>query len=185
MTKTKKKVIIVESPTKCKTIKSFLGREYTLISSRGHIKDLPKSKLGIDVDNNFIPQYIKIRGKGKIIQDIKKACKNSSVIFLAPDPDREGEAIAQHLAEILNSSAPQIKRALFYEITPEHVKKALNKPTSINLNLVNAHKARRVLDRIVGYYTSPILWSIIRRGLSAGRVQSVALRLICEREKEI
>ncbi len=185
MTKTKKKIIIVESPTKCKTIKSFLGREYTLISSRGHIKDLPKSKLGIDVDNNFIPQYIKIRGKGKIIQDIIKACKNSSVIFLAPDPDREGEAIAQHLAEILNSSAPQIKRALFYEITPEHVKKALNKPTSINLNLVNAHKARRVLDRIVGYYTSPILWSIIRRGLSAGRVQSVALRLICEREKEI
>jgi DNA topoisomerase-1 len=185
VTKTKKKVIIVESPTKCKTIRGFLGREYTLVSSRGHIKDLPKSKLGVDVDNNFTPQYIKIRGKAKIINEIKKVCQNSSVIFLALDPDREGEAIAQHLAEELDSTAPQIKRALFHEITPDHVKKALDKPTSINLNLVNAHKARRVLDRIVGYYTSPILWSIIKRGLSAGRVQSVALRLICEREKEI
>lgn len=181
----KKKVIIVESPTKCKTIKSFLGREYTLISSWGHIKDLPKSKLGVDVDKNFEPRYIKIRGKAKIIQGIKKTCKNSSEIFLAPDPDREGEAIAQHLAEELNSTVNHIKRALFYEITPDYVKKALNNPTSININLVNAHKARRVLDRIVGYYTSPILWSIIKSGLSAGRVQSVALRLICEREKEI
>lgn len=181
----KKKVIIVESPTKSKTIKSFLGSQYVLLSSKGHIKDLPKSKLGVDVENNFAPQYIKIRGKAKIINEIKKACKNSSVIFLAPDPDREGEAIAQHLAEELNSNAADVKRALFYEITPEHVKQALENPTAINSNLVDAHKARRVLDRIVGYYTSPILWTIIKRGLSAGRVQSVALRLICEREEEI
>lgn len=180
-----KKVIIVESPTKSKTIKGFVGRGYTVISSKGHIKDLPKSMLGVDVDNNFEPRYIKIRGKAKIVQDIKKACKNSSVIFLAPDPDREGEAIAQHLAEELNSTAPSIKRTLFYEITPEHVKDALQNPSEINTNLVSAHKARRVLDRIVGYYTSPILWSILKGGLSAGRVQSVALRLICEKEREI
>jgi len=180
-----KKVIIVESPTKCKTIKGFLGKGYTVISSSGHIKDLPKSRLGVDVDNNFEPVYIKIRGKAKIIQEIKKTCKNSSEIFIAPDPDREGEAIAQHLAEELNSSAPHIRRALFYEITPEHVRNALQTPTYINENLVDAHKARRVLDRIVGYYTSPLLWSILKSGLSAGRVQSVSLRLICEREKEI
>jgi DNA topoisomerase-1 len=182
---TKKKVIIVESPTKSKTIKGFLGSQYVLVSSKGHIKDLPKSKLGVDVENNFSPQYIKIRGKAKIINEIKKVCKNSSEIFLAPDPDREGEAIAQHLAEELNSNGASVRRALFYEITPEHIREALANPTTINQNLVDAHKARRVLDRIVGYYTSPILWTIIKRGLSAGRVQSVALRLICEREEEI
>lgn len=182
---TKKKVIIVESPTKSKTIKGFLGSQYVLVSSKGHIKDLPKSKLGVDIENNFSPQYIKIRGKAKIINEIKKVCKNSSVIFLAPDPDREGEAIAQHLAEELNSNGADVRRALFYEITPEHVQQALDNPTTINQNLVDAHKARRVLDRIVGYYTSPLLWTIIKRGLSAGRVQSVALRLICEREEEI
>lgn len=181
----KKKVIIVESPTKSKTIKGFLGSQYLLLSSKGHIKDLPKSKLGIDIENNFSPHYINIRGKAKIINEIRKACKNSSEIFLAPDPDREGEAIAQHLAEVLNSNGARVKRALFFEITPEHVRNALENPTSINQNLVDAHKARRVLDRIVGYYTSPILWKIIKRGLSAGRVQSVALRLICEREAEI
>lgn len=181
----KKKVIIVESPTKSKTIKGFLGSQYVLVSSKGHIKDLPKSKLGVDVENDFSPQYINIRGKAKIINEIKKACKNSVEIFLAPDPDREGEAIAQHLYEILNSNGTNVKRALFYEITPDHVREALANPTTINQNLVDAHKARRILDRIVGYYTSPILWKIIKRGLSAGRVQSVALRLICEREVEI
>jgi DNA topoisomerase-1 len=180
-----KRVIIVESPTKCKTIKGFLGRNYTLVSSRGHIKDLPKSTLGIDIENNFQPRYIKIRGKAKIIQEIKKACRNSSEIFLAPDPDREGEVIAKHLAEELENNGARIKRALFYEITPEHVKRALAHTTTINQNLVNAHRARRVLDRIVGYYTSPLLWKIIKSGLSAGRVQSVALRLVSEREKEI
>jgi DNA topoisomerase-1 len=181
----KKKVIIVESPTKSKTIKGFVGSQYTLVSSKGHIKDLPKSRLGVDVENNFAPDYIKIRGKAKIINEIKKVCKKSSEVFLAPDPDREGEAIAQHLAEVLDTGTLNIKRALFYEITPEHVRAALANPTSINSHLVDAHKARRVLDRIVGYYTSPILWTIIKRGLSAGRVQSVALRLICEREEEI
>jgi DNA topoisomerase-1 len=181
----KKKIIIVESPTKSKTIKSFVGSQYSLISSKGHIKDLPKSRLGVDVEKNFAPHYIKIRGKAKIINDIKKACKNAAEIFLAPDPDREGEAIAQHLTEVLSSNGVNIKRALFYEITPEHVRNALAHPTTINANLVDAHKARRVLDRIVGYYTSPILWKIIKSGLSAGRVQSVALRLICEREEEI
>lgn len=183
--KINKKIIIVESPTKGKTIKGFLDPDYTLVSSRGHIKDLPKSTLGVDVENNFQPRYIKIRGKASIIREIKKACKNSLEIFLAPDPDREGEVIAQHLAEELDANGARIKRALFYEITPEHVKKALANTTVINQNLVNAHKARRVLDRIVGYYTSPLLWKIIKGGLSAGRVQSVALRLISEREKEI
>jgi DNA topoisomerase-1 len=183
--KINKRVVIVESPTKCKTIKGFLGRDYTLVSSRGHIKDLPKSTLGVDVENNFQPRYIKIRGKAKIIQEIKKTCKDSSEIFLAPDPDREGEVIAKHLAEELGSNGAHIKRALFYEITPDHVKRALHHTTVINENLVNAHRARRVLDRIVGYYTSPLLWKIIKGGLSAGRVQSVALRLISEREKEI
>ena len=183
--KINKKIIIVESPTKGKTIKGFLDSSYTLVSSRGHIKDLPKSTLGVDVENNFQPRYIKIRGKASIIREIKKACKNSLEIFLAPDPDREGEVIAQHLAEELDANGARIKRALFYEITPEHVKRALANTTVINQNLVNAHKARRVLDRIVGYYTSPILWKIIKGGLSAGRVQSVALRLVSEREKEI
>ncbi|MBE0432240.1 type I DNA topoisomerase [candidate division WOR-3 bacterium] len=181
----KKKVIVVESPTKCRTIKSFLGSQYVLVSSKGHIKDLPKSQLGVDVENNFSPRYIKIRGKARIINDIKKACRDSSEIFLAPDPDREGEAIAQHLYEELNSNGASIRRALFFEITPDHVRQALEHPTTINQNLVDAHKARRVLDRIVGYYISPILWKIIKGGLSAGRVQSVALRLICERENEI
>lgn len=183
--KINKRVVIVESPTKCKTIKGFLGRDYMLVSSRGHIKDLPKSSLGVDIENNFQPRYIKIRGKAKIIREIKKACKNSSEIFLAPDPDREGEVIAKHLAEELDTNGTSIKRALFFEITPEHVKKALRHTTIINENLVNAHRARRVLDRIVGYYTSPLLWKIIKGGLSAGRVQSVALRLISEREKDI
>jgi len=180
-----KKVIVVESPTKARTIKSFLGREYTIVSSRGHIKDLPKSELGVKIENNFEPRYIKIKGKAKIINEIKKVCKDSAKVYIASDPDREGEAIAQHIAEELNSSAPVIKRALFHEITPEYVRKALQNPVSIDINLVDAHKARRVLDRIVGYFTSPFLWKVIKSGLSAGRVQSVALRLICEREKEI
>ncbi len=180
-----KKVIIVESPTKGKTIKGFLGREYVVVSSKGHIKDLPKSQLGVNIKNNFDPKYIKIKGKAKIIKEIKKTCKDSSKIYIASDPDREGEAIAQHIAEELNSHTPIIKRALFHEITPEYIRKALQNPSSINQHLVDAHKARRVLDRIVGYFTSPLLWKVLKSGLSAGRVQSVALRLICEREKEI
>ncbi len=175
----------MESPTKGKTIKGFLGKEYTIVSTKGHIKDLPKSQLGINIEDNFAPKYIKIKGKAKIIQEIKKTCKDSAKVYIASDPDREGEAIAQHIAEEVNSGAPVIKRALFHEITPEYVKEALKNPVSINANLVDAHKARRVLDRIVGYFTSPFLWKVLKSGLSAGRVQSVALRLICEREKEI
>lgn len=147
--------------------------------------DLPKSRLGVDVENRFEPTYIKIKGKAPIIQEIKKICADAREIFIASDPDREGEAIAYHIAEILGNGDHRVKRALFLEITPEFVKEALKNPIEINLNLVNAHKARRVLDRIVGYYTSPILWKILKGGLSAGRVQSVALRLICEREQEI
>lgn len=183
--KQSRKVVIVESPTKGKTIKGFLSKEYVVVSSKGHIKDLPKSELGVNIKNNFEPRYIKIKGKAKIINEIKKVCKGSTKIYIASDPDREGEAIAQHIAEELNSSAPIVKRALFHEITPEYVKKALQNPVSINTNLVDAHKARRVLDRIVGYFTSPFLWKVLKSGLSAGRVQSVALRIICEREKEI
>ncbi len=180
-----KKVIIVESPTKSKTIKGFLGRNYVLVSSRGHVMDLPKSKLGVDVEKRFEPTYIKIKGKAPVIREIKETCEGAKEIYIASDPDREGEAIAYHIAEILGNGERRVMRALFLEITPEYVKEALKNPVEINLNLVNAHKARRVLDRIVGYYTSPILWKILKGGLSAGRVQSVALRLICEREKEI
>lgn len=185
MASAEKKVVIVESPTKSKTIKGFLGRNYVLVSSKGHVMDLPKSKLGVDVDKQFEPTYIRIKGKAPIINEIKDTCKGAKEIFIASDPDREGEAIAYHIAEILGTEDHRVKRALFLEITPEYVKRALQNPTDININLVNAHKARRVLDRIVGYFTSPILWKILKGGLSAGRVQSVALRLICEREKEI
>lgn len=167
------------------TIKSLLGRSYHLVSSKGHIKDLPKASLGVDVDNNFEPRYIRIKGKAKIINEIKSACKGAGVVYIASDPDREGEAIAQHLAEEIGGNGSRVLRALFHEITADYIKQALKSPGNINVNLVEAHKARRVLDRIVGYYTSPFLWKTIKGGLSAGRVQSVALRLIVEREKEI
>ncbi|MEO0225433.1 MAG: DNA topoisomerase, partial [candidate division WOR-3 bacterium] len=187
-----KKAVIVESPTKAKTIKGFLGRDYLVLSSSGHIKDLPKSKLGIAIDNNFEPTYITIKGKKRIISEIKKAVENNvDEVYLGCDPDREGEAIAYHIAQELNSDhrsetgKPKIHRVLFYEITPSFVRSALLHPTDINFKKVDAHKARRVLDRIFGYFTSPLLWRILRRGLSAGRVQTVALRLLCEREDEI
>lgn len=178
------KLLIVESPTKAHTIKRILGGKFVVLSSRGHIKDLPKSKLGIDLENNFTPTYIKIRGKGKIINELKKAAKKAHEIYLGTDPDREGEAIAFHIAEeIQNSKKPQ--RVLFYEITKRGIEKGLNSPLSIDQNKVFAHTARRVLDRLVGYLVSPILWKTIKSGLSAGRVQTVALRLIIEREREI
>lgn len=186
-----KKAIIVESPTKAKTIKGFLGKDYVVLSSKGHVKDLPKSKLGIDIENNFEPGYITIKGKKKIINELVKATKDMKEIYLGCDPDREGEAIAYHIKAELDLShekskhVPLIKRVLFYEITPGYVREALTRPLEIDLKKVDAHKARRVLDRIVGYFTSPLLWRILRRGLSAGRVQSVALRLISERENEI
>ncbi len=179
-----KDLIIVESPTKAKTIRKLLHGKVSVISSKGHIMDLPKSRLGVEIkDNNFYPEYIKIRGKAKDIKEIQKKAKNARKIYLAPDPDREGEAIAYHLAQVINHD--DIVRIRFYEITSQGVKKALKSPGAIDNLLVDAHKTRRVLDRLVGYKVSPLLWKMIRRGLSAGRVQTVALRILAEREKEI
>jgi len=178
------KLLIVESPTKAHTIKGLLHNRFNVLSSRGHIKDLPKSKLGVDVEKNFLPYYIRIRGKAKIINELKKAANKSKEIYIGCDPDREGEAIANHIAEeISNGKKP--KRVLFYEITKTGIEKALASPTEIDYDKVNAHIARRVLDRLVGYLVSPILWKTVKSGLSAGRVQTVALRLIVEREREI
>ncbi len=179
------KLIIVESPAKANTIKKFLGGNTKVIASMGHIRDLPKSKLGIDVEHNFEPEYINIRGKGDLIKELKKSAKNSKKVYLATDPDREGEAIAWHLANILNQENNQITRVTFNEITKNAVQKAMKEPRNIDLNLVDAQQARRVLDRIVGYKISPVLWKKVRRGLSAGRVQSVAVELIVDREEEI
>ena len=179
------KLIIVESPAKANTIKKFLGGNTKVLASMGHIRDLPKSKLGIDVEHNFEPEYINIRGKGDLIKDLKKNAKNSKKVYLATDPDREGEAIAWHLSNILNSENNQITRVTFNEITKNAVQKAMKEPRNIDLNLVDAQQARRVLDRIVGYKISPVLWKKVRRGLSAGRVQSVAVELIVDREEEI
>ena len=181
---TGKSLVIVESPTKAKTLTKYLGRGYQVVASVGHIKDLPKSKLGIDLDHDFQPQYVVIRGKSKVLTDIKAQAKNAKNIYLAPDPDREGEAIAWHIAEELTSKGHQVYRVLFNEITESAVKRALESPGVIDMKKVNAQQARRVLDRIVGYMLSPLLWKKIRRGLSAGRVQSVAVRVICEREAE-
>ena len=179
------KLIIVESPAKANTIKKFLGGNTKVIASMGHIRDLPKSKLGIDVEHNFEPEYINIRGKGDLIKELKKSAKNSKKVYLATDPDREGEAIAWHLSNILNQENNQITRVTFNEITKNAVQKAMKEPREIDLNLVDAQQARRVLDRIVGYKISPVLWKKVRRGLSAGRVQSVAVELIVDREEEI
>lgn len=180
-----KPLIIVESPSKAKTITKYLGKKYNVIASVGHIKDLPASKLGIEIENNFTPQYVTIKGKAKVLAEIKKAAKLAPTIFLAPDPDREGEAIAWHIAEELKDNKDNIFRVLFNEITEKAIKESLQNPGRIDLNKVNAQQARRVLDRIVGYKLSPLLWDKVRRGLSAGRVQSVAVRLICDLEKEI
>lgn len=181
----KKKLVIVESPSKAKTIGKYLGTSYKVVASVGHIRDLPKSKLGIDVDDDFEPQYINIRGKGDIIKELKKEGKNASQIFLATDPDREGEAISWHLANILGLSSDELNRIEFNEITKDTVKKAISNPRTIDMGLVDAQQARRVLDRLVGYQISPLLWRKIQRGLSAGRVQSVALKILCDREEEI
>ena len=180
-----KEILIVESPTKAKTISKILRGGMKVLSTKGHIKDLPKTKLGVKIENNFEPTYIIIKGKGKIVREIKREAKKAEMIYLGCDPDREGEAIAFHIAEEIDGDK-EIKRVLFYEITKEGIKRALENPGTIDLNKVNSHKARRVLDRLVGYLVSPILWRIFRnRSLSAGRVQTVALRLIVEREKEI
>ncbi len=179
------KLIIVESPSKANTIKKFLGSNVKVVASMGHIRDLPKSKLGIDVEHDFEPQYINIRGKAKLINSLKKDAKAAKKVFLATDPDREGEAIAWHLAYILGIPEDDVCRVTFNEITKETVKESMKSPRKIDKNLTDAQQARRVLDRIVGYKISPILWKKVKRGLSAGRVQSVAVKLIVDRENEI
>ncbi len=181
----KKGLVIVESPSKAKTISKYLGRQYKVMASVGHVRDLPKSKLGIDIEGGFKPEYVVIKGKSKIVSEIKKAAKSAEKVYLAPDPDREGEAIAWHISEVLKSQNGEVYRVLFNEITKKAVQQAMTTPGSIDVKKVNAQQARRVLDRIVGYKLSPLLWEKVRRGLSAGRVQSVAVRIICEREKEV
>jgi DNA topoisomerase-1 len=178
-------LVIVESPAKSRTLTKFLGRGFSVLASNGHIMDLPKSELGVDVDNGFEPKYVPIRGKSQAVARIKAAAKDAGRILLAPDPDREGEAIAWHLAETLKSARRPIQRLTFNEITERAVKQALEHPRDLDMNLVNAQQARRVMDRLVGYKVSPFVWRTVRYGLSAGRVQSVALRIICEREEEI
>ena len=179
------KLIIVESPAKANTIKKFLGGSTKVVASMGHIRDLPKSKLGVDIEHDFEPEYINIRGKGDLIKSLKKEAKQAKKVYLATDPDREGEAIAWHLATILKDETDKITRVTFNEITKGAVQKAIKEPRNIDENLVDAQQARRVLDRIVGYKISPLLWKKVRRGLSAGRVQSVAVKLIVDREEEI
>ena len=179
------KLVIVESPAKANTIKKFLGGKSKVVASMGHIRDLPKSKMGINIEKNFEPEYINIRGKASLINSLKKDAKNAKQVYLATDPDREGEAIAWHLAYILGIDENSVCRVTFNEITKEAVKSGISNPRKIDLNLTNAQQARRVLDRIVGYKISPVLWKKVKRGLSAGRVQSVAVRLIVEREEEI
>ncbi len=178
-------LVIVESPAKAKTIKKYLGKNYEVVASMGHIRDLPKTKIGVDIENNFEPQYINIKGKGDLIKSIKDEAKKCDKIFLATDPDREGEAISWHLAHILGLDLSDKNRVTFNEITKSGVKSGMSNPRSIDLDLVNAQQARRVLDRIVGYKLSPFLWKKVKRGLSAGRVQSVTVRLVVDREEEI
>ena len=179
------KLIIVESPAKATTIKKFLGGNVKVLASMGHIRDLPKSKLAIDIENDFTPEYINIRGKGALIKTLKKEAKNAKYVYLATDPDREGEAIAWHLAYILEIPEDEVCRVTFNEITKEAIQKSIKSPRKIDKDLTDAQQARRVLDRIVGYKISPILWKKVKRGLSAGRVQSVAVKLIVDREEEI
>ncbi|CQR24418.1 DNA topoisomerase I [Streptococcus varani] len=184
-TTNQKNLVIVESPAKAKTIEKYLGRNYRVVASVGHIRDLKKSTMSVDFDNNYEPQYINIRGKGDLINSLKKEAKNAKKVYLASDPDREGEAISWHLAHILNLDESDANRVVFNEITKEAVKNAFKEPRSIDQDLVDAQQARRVLDRIVGYSISPILWKKVKKGLSAGRVQSIALKLIIDLENEI
>ena len=181
----KTNLVIVESPSKASTIKGYLGSNYKVIASVGHVRDLPKSTLGVDIENNFTAHYINIRGKGDIIKEIKKEAKNANKVFLATDPDREGEAISWHLATALGIPVEQVQRVTFNEVTKSVVKAAIKQPRPIDMNLVNAQQTRRILDRIVGYKLSPFLWKTVRSGLSAGRVQSVATKILVDRENEI
>ena len=178
-------LVIVESPAKAKTINKYLGKNYTVIASMGHMRDLPKSQLGIDIENNYEPKYITIRGKGDLLSKLKKAAKSADKVYLATDPDREGEAISWHLAQILDIDEKQKCRITFNEVTKSAVTASLKEARPIDSNLVDAQQARRALDRIVGYKISPILWKKVKKGLSAGRVQSVATKLVVDREREI
>ena len=180
-----KYLVIVESPAKVKTIKKFLGANYEVEASNGHVRDFPKSQFGIDVENDFEPKYITIRGKGELLAKLRKAAKKADKIYLATDPDREGEAISWHLMQALKEDPDKMHRITFNEITKTAVKDSLKHARGLNMNLVDAQQARRMLDRMVGYTISPLLWAKVKRGLSAGRVQSVALRIICDREEEI
>ena len=180
-----KYLVIVESPAKVKTIKKFLGKNYEVVASNGHVRDLPKSTMGFDAENDFEPKYITIRGKGDILAKLRKEVKKADKVYLATDPDREGEAISWHLSQALKLEDKNVNRISFNEITQNAVKASLKQPREIDMNLVNAQQARRMLDRMVGYKISPLLWAKVKRGLSAGRVQSVALRIICDREEEI
>src|SRR5271166_6368583 len=182
-----KALVIVESPTKAKTINKYLGKQFIVKASLGHIKDLPKNDLAVDIEHGFEPHYVTIEGKKKLIAELKAAARNVDEIYLAADPDREGEAICYHLQEELGDrkDGPKIYRVMFNEITKKAIEKAFEKPGQVNIALVDAQQARRVLDRLVGYKISPLLWDKVRRGLSAGRVQTVALRVVVEREREI
>src|SRR5438309_5877195 len=180
-----KALVVVESPAKAKTINKYLGREYKVIASMGHIRDLPKSKLGVDVDSDFAEQYESIVSRKKVIKELKDAARDATDIYVATDPDREGEAIGWHLTQELGGKKRKIHRLTFNEITKKAILDALRHPRAIDQKMVDAQRARRVLDRLVGYKVSPILWDKVRRGLSAGRVQSVALKLICDRERAI
>lgn len=180
-----KNLIIVESPAKSKTIKKFLGKNYEVVASNGHVRDMPKSQMGVDFENDFEPKYITIRGKGELLASLRKEVKKADKIYLATDPDREGEAISWHLCHALKLDPKKTSRITFNEITKNAVRQSLKQSREIDMDLVDAQQARRVLDRLVGYSISPLLWQKVKRGLSAGRVQSVTLRLIADRESEI
>ncbi|MBU8921580.1 MAG: type I DNA topoisomerase, partial [Bacteroidales bacterium] len=178
-------LVIVESPAKARTIKKYLGKGYKVKASVGHIRDLPKKELGIDIEKGFTPKYVNDRKKSKIVKELREEAAKSEEVLLATDMDREGEAIAWHLEEILKKTKVPMRRIIFNEITANAIREAVENPHEIDMNKVNAQQARRILDRLVGYLISPVLWKIFYRGLSAGRVQSVGLRLLCEREEEI
>ena len=180
-----KYLVVVESPTKVKSLKKYLGPDYEVLASKGHVKDLPARSLGVDVDHQFEPQYVTIPGKEKILKEIMAAAKIADHVYLAPDPDREGEAIAWHIAAEIGKRPDQVQRVLIQEITKKGVLDAIGAPGILNIHKYEAQQARRILDRLVGYQISPLLWKKVKRGLSAGRVQSVAVRLICEREAEV
>src|SRR5699024_6211328 len=185
MAKAKTDLVIVESPAKARTIERYLGKNYKVVASMGHLRDLPKSTMGVDIEHGFKPQYTPVKDKTELIEQLKKLASEADMVYLATDPDREGEAIAWHLKELLDLPDDKAQRVTFNEITKNVVTESIRRPREIDQDLVDAQQARRILDRIVGYELSPLLWKKIRRGLSAGRVQSVATRMVCDREKEI